>query len=112
MKSRIINLLTHISIVMAELDFAVHIEGDYKILHFTDNYIFNIFFIDCNIDDILGGDEAANILADKHEMINMGEIIPESGYYLLRSVEICYIICLRMIYRVIELMKTVGGEEV
>jgi len=60
MKSRIINLLTHISIVMAELDFAVHIEG---------------------------GDEAANILADKHEMINMGEIIPESGYYLLRTHE-------------------------
>ena len=71
----------------------------------------NDFFIDCKI--IAGGDGAANKLADKHDMVNMGEIIPESGYYLLRSVDTSmlhddYL----MMYCVTELMKTVGGEEV
>ena len=33
---------------------------------------------------ISGGDEAADKVAAKHHMINMGEIIPQSGYYLLR----------------------------
>ena len=37
-----------------------------------------------NIWKISGGDEAADKVAAKHHMINMGEIIPQSGYYLLR----------------------------
>ena len=32
-----------------------------------------------------GGTEAAEKLAEKHHMVNMGEIIPETGYFLLRT---------------------------
>ena len=34
-----------------------------------------------------GGAEAANRLAEKHHMINRGEIIPGTGYFLLRTEE-------------------------
>ena len=47
-----------LTVALGELDFAVHIEG---------------------------GPEAANRLAEKHQMVNMGEIIPETGYFLLRT---------------------------
>ena len=33
----------------------------------------------------LGGNDAADVLADRHGMVNMGEIIPDTGYYLLRT---------------------------
>ena len=34
---------------------------------------------------IPGGSEATNRLAEKHQMVNMGEIIPETGYFLMRT---------------------------
>lgn len=34
-----------------------------------------------------GGGNAADKLADRHGMVNMGEIIPATGYFLLRTRE-------------------------
>ena len=34
-----------------------------------------------------GGENAADKLADRHGMVNMGEIIPDTGYFLLRTRE-------------------------
>jgi len=49
-----------LAVTLGELDFAIHVKG---------------------------GTEAANRLAEKHHMVNMGEIIPETGYFLLRTKE-------------------------
>ena len=43
----------------------------------------NIFCGNCRY--FPGGSSAAEKLAAKHQMVNMGEIIPDSGYFLLRS---------------------------
>ena len=51
-------LTSFLTVALGELDFALHIKG---------------------------GSEAANRLAEKHQMVNMGEIIPETGYFLLRT---------------------------
>jgi len=53
-------LIIQLALINGELDFAVHIQG---------------------------GGNAADKLADRHGMVNMGEIIPATGYFLLRTRE-------------------------
>ena len=53
-------VLSFLSTVMGELDFAVHLEG---------------------------GSAAADCLAAKHGMQNMGEVIPDTNYFLLRTLD-------------------------
>jgi len=53
-------VLSFLSTVMGELDFAVHVEG---------------------------GSSAADKLAEKHHMKNMGEVIPDTNYFLLRTLD-------------------------
>ena len=53
-------VLSFLSSVMGELDFAVHVEG---------------------------GTLAADKLAEKHHMQNMGEVIPDTNFFLLRTLE-------------------------
>merc|ERR1719242_1004084 len=57
----LLSLLALVAELNAELDFAVHVKE--------------------------GGGEAAERIARKHGMKNMGEVIPGSDYFLLRTVE-------------------------
>ena len=68
-------ILTHLATILGELDFAVHVQGGREMT--------NIFCGNCRY--FSGGSSAAEKLAAKHQMVNMGEIIPDSGYFLLRS---------------------------
>ena len=67
-------IVINLSFVIGELDFAVHVKGEKQMifLHSTQNKMFP------------GGSSAADTLAAKHHMVNMGEIIPDSNFYLLR----------------------------
>lgn len=56
-----LSLVSLLSLVVGELDWAVHVRE--------------------------GGREAADRLAMRHGMRNMGEVIPDSNYYLLRTVD-------------------------
>ena len=67
-------ILTNLATILGELDFAVHVQGGREM---------KIFSVDCKY--FPGGSSAAEKLAAKHQMVNMGEIIPDSGYFLLRS---------------------------
>ena len=53
-------VLSFLSNVMGELDFAVHVEG---------------------------GSVAADVLAERHHMKNLGEVIPDTNYFLLRTLD-------------------------
>ena len=65
-----------LTVALGELDFAVHVQGD----------IIFIKLFSCSPSHLLsGGTEAAEKLAEKHQMVNMGEIIAETGYFLLRT---------------------------
>ena len=68
-------ILTNLATILGELDFAVHVQGGWEMT--------NIFCGNCRY--FPGGSSAAEKLAAKHQMVNMGEIIPDSGYFLLRS---------------------------
>ena len=68
-------ILTNLATILGELDFAVHVQGGREMT--------NIFCGNCRY--FPGGSSAAEKLAAKHQMVNMGEIIPDSGYFLLRS---------------------------
>lgn len=68
-------ILTNLATILGELDFAVHVQGGKEMT--------NIFCGNCKY--FPGGSSAAEKLAAKHQMVNMGEIIPDSGYFLLRS---------------------------
>lgn len=68
-------LILQLSLINGELDFAVHIQGKPN-KNGTISYLTILR---------LGGNDAADVLADRHGMVNMGEIIPDTGYYLLRT---------------------------
>ena len=73
-------LIIQLAFINGELDFAVHIQGKPKQISSVTRA--------CNTTSFhLGGNDAADKLADRHGMVNMGEIIPDTGYYLLRTRE-------------------------
>ena len=71
-------LFIQLALINGELDFAVHIQGI---------TIYHYFYSNLETTCTSGGKDAADKLADRHGMVNMGEIIPETGFYLLRTRE-------------------------
>ena len=71
-------LFIQLALINGELDFAVHIQGI---------IIYHYFYSNLETTCTSGGKDAADKLADRHGMVNMGEIIPETGFYLLRTRE-------------------------
>ena len=71
-------LTSVITFALGELDFAVHVKGAANTIFIPSLHIYTGYFL-------LGGPDAAERLAEKHHMVNMGEIIPETGYFLLRT---------------------------
>ena len=74
-----------VTVALGELDFAVHLKGSTHIIVLVKYLVFTSWRPIKYHHIFIGGTGAAERLAEKHHMVNMGEIIPETGYFLLRT---------------------------